>query len=131
MDGIAISPDKLNELIEYPNSMPPKVPGRRWKRRDGNKWLVGEYLDTGDPDHVGVRWSQVQGVRVTQEFPDFMEPVEGIDEDYVQRLAMEWSKGGYIDADSIEGETTRGKLEHHGWLLEARRVLWTLKQVGQ
>ncbi len=129
MEKVTLSSKELDSLVEYSDSMPePKTGGRRWKRRDGTKWLVGEYVESGEIDSVQVRWAEVANHSA---LPDFMAALDGVDEKDVERFAAEWQKGGYVDCDAItDGEPTRSKLEREGWLYESRRVIWTLNQLG-
>jgi len=48
---------ELDELLEYSDSFPTGTAiGKRWKRKSGSDWIVGQYVDIGNPVEVGIRW---------------------------------------------------------------------------
>jgi hypothetical protein len=58
----AISRDELLQLPEYTTSLPTGTTiGKRWRRSKGDGgWEIGEYVRSALPNHVGIKWYQVQ-----------------------------------------------------------------------
>jgi hypothetical protein len=51
---------QFDALSEYSASFPSDTyVGKVWKRRHGDGWLLGEYVDTPDPNLVGVKWREL------------------------------------------------------------------------
>lgn len=68
MKETVISREELAALLEYSCSLPTGTTiGKRWRRdtnayRDDRRgvpseWVLGEYVDIGDPANVGIRWT--------------------------------------------------------------------------
>lgn len=59
---LVISLDELRDLPEYSCTIPTgATPGKRWRRATPYTskepyWLIGEYVDIGSPDEIGIRW---------------------------------------------------------------------------
>lgn len=60
--------EQFDALSEYSASFPSGTyVGKVWKRRHGDGWLLGEYVDTPDPNRVGVKWRELMVVDDTRE----------------------------------------------------------------
>jgi hypothetical protein len=55
---VVLADDQVAELLEYSRSLPTGTTiGKRWRREVfGERWL-GEYVDIGVPDRVGIKWA--------------------------------------------------------------------------
>lgn len=57
---------EFDSLAEYSCSIPTGTSiGTRWKRGEPyneprNTWYLGEYVDIGEPDKVGIRWRKIR-----------------------------------------------------------------------
>lgn len=62
--------EDLERLDEYSLSLPTGTTiGKRWRRRVGNGWYIGEYVAHEDPTLVGIRWTPVVIVDTEQQRP--------------------------------------------------------------
>lgn len=58
----AITARGLGMLKEYSTSLPTgQADGKVWKRcgYGRSRWVLGEYVDTGDPKRIGIRWREL------------------------------------------------------------------------
>jgi hypothetical protein len=57
MNTIWLTTTQFNALLEYSRSLPTGTTIRKtWKRKDGDHWLMGEYIECPEPGQVGIRW---------------------------------------------------------------------------
>lgn len=59
---VLIAREELMRLPDYSMSLPTGTTiGKRWRRDNGKGgWAIGEYVPSAIPDHVDIKWSQVQ-----------------------------------------------------------------------
>ncbi len=72
LEQVTITQKEFDSLPEYSCSIPTGTTiGKRWKRHDGifdptykgpYYWYIGEYIDIGDPDKVGIRYKKIVAV---------------------------------------------------------------------
>ncbi len=52
----------LDNILEYSTSLPTgQYAGKRWKRRQGDGWVLGEYIDDGaDDGTLLIQWTPIE-----------------------------------------------------------------------
>jgi hypothetical protein len=59
MQEMRLTQRELDSMLEYSSSYPTgTTPGKRWKRRDGTGWVIGEYdpADDGKGPTIAINW---------------------------------------------------------------------------
>lgn len=55
-----MSQEDFNKLLEYNSTLPTgSYVGKRWKRKHGEGWLMGEFAPNPDPKKIDIIWREV------------------------------------------------------------------------
>jgi hypothetical protein len=69
---VIMSRSEVDRLLEYSHSLPTgTIVGKQWKRRDGEGWILGTYIECSDPKYLNIKWERiVLSAPVTQNKPE-------------------------------------------------------------